>query len=158
MIFESMAVQPLFCYLTVFIGATGKKEYLMTLVVPVIEDFKCIRIGFNSSHSAGLLIRHIVADSSVNVNQIILYMRREFRAQATAASIVGVLQKRCSFGVFAHGETVLLWACSAFSKIGDVPGDDFAANNSYTDINAEICTKVGYFCFLAATDLTCEYS
>src|SRR5690606_371086 len=71
MIFKTMFLQPVLRNLAMRFGSRGKEKDDVALVIPVVQCCECIRIYFCCAHSFGFLIWYVVANRTININQVI---------------------------------------------------------------------------------------
>ena len=67
-VFEAVAVQPGLCDLAMGFGAAGKKIDHVAFGVPLVQHRQGIGIGKHGEHAFGFFVRHVVADSAVDID------------------------------------------------------------------------------------------
>lgn len=68
-----MLIEPVLGDLAVYFGAGGEEANAVAFFVPLIYDAECIGIGQAGTHPLRLLIRDVVANGTVDVDQKVLY-------------------------------------------------------------------------------------
>jgi hypothetical protein len=68
---ESMVGKPLLGNHSVFFSPAREEGYDLSLCVPRFNRFKCVRVNVGGRHALWFLVRNIVANGSVNVDEVV---------------------------------------------------------------------------------------
>lgn len=79
MVKKSVLIQPRLGHCAMLFCTRSEKCDDVPVCVPLIQCLQSIRKRHASGHALRLLIGYVVCDCSVNVNHIILHLRRELR-------------------------------------------------------------------------------
>jgi hypothetical protein len=71
---ESMVGKPLLGNHSVFFSAAREKGNEVSFGVPRFNRFKRVRVNVGGRHALWFLVRNIVANGSVNVDEVVFYM------------------------------------------------------------------------------------
>ena len=90
--FESMLIQPNGGYLPMLFSATCEHGNDVTFVKPFVQYFKCVRVRFTGRHALRFLVRDIITDGTIDINQVVLDAVFELRADQSSLFVPGLME------------------------------------------------------------------
>lgn len=91
-VFKTVFVQPLFCDFAVRFGAAGEEINNVALIEPTVDHCQSIGVRQHGAHTLWFFVRHVVADGTININEKVFDVGRQYGADTLTFFVECLLQ------------------------------------------------------------------